>query len=249
MHDGRNQGLEVTVPTRDSLVTTRSPQRHLLGREPGVEVPSDSPVAAIRVRATWHTGAVKGVRLGRSFFERDPDEVARELVGCLMVVRSAATTLTLRVTETEAYGGGDDPESHAFRGPTPRNSSMFGPPGHLYVYRSYGVHWCMNVVTGTVGQASAVLLRAAEVVGDGEGTALRGPGLVTRFLGVTGEDDAMDCCRAASRVSFHRAACTAIAEVARSPRIGISQARERPSRYYLVGALVSRSRLRADETA
>ena len=190
---------------------------------------------------------MEGVRLGRSFFERDPDVVAFDLVGKRMTVRGANTSLTVRLTETEAYGGDDDPASHAFRGPTPRNGSMFGPAGHLYVYRSYGVHWCMNVVTGRVGQAGAVLLRSADVEGVDVASSLRGPGLLTRFLGVTGADDGVDCCRADSRLSFHSTG--GVGEVLRSPRIGISRERERPSRYYLAGAVVSRPRGRTDRTA
>ncbi len=117
------------------------------------------------------------------------------------------------VVEIEAYGGSDDPASHAFRGPTKRNEVMFGPPGYLYVYFIYGMHWCMNVVTGPVGDASAVLLRAGEMVvpeaGGAERTvALRGPGNLTRGLGgITGLDNGLDCCGGGEDryLTFHRA--------------------------------------------
>jgi len=109
--------------------------------------------------------------------------------------------------------GSDDPASHAYRGSTPRCAVMFGPPGFLYVYRSYGIHWCMNVVTEASGTASAVLLRAAQVIGVATGDAappqerpglLSGPGNLTRGLGVTGDDNARDCCgESGGRVSFH----------------------------------------------
>ena len=129
----------------------------------------------------------------RSFFERDPDVVARDLVGADVVIRTAGHMVHARILETEAYGGGDDPASHAFRGPTPRCAVMFGPAGFLYVYRSYGVHWCMNVVTESTGTASAVLLRAAEIYSlpvdgaarDTKSLLLSGPGNLTRGLGIT----------------------------------------------------------------
>ena len=104
--------------------------------------------------------------------------------------------VVVELTEVEAYGGESDPASHAYRGPTNRNSIMFGPPGFLYVYLSYGIHWCMNVVTGVEGEASAVLLRGAtivegkDVVEDRRGRADRltdGPGKLTQALGVTND--------------------------------------------------------------
>lgn len=99
-------------------------------------------------------------------------EVAPSLLGCLLT----ANGVTVRLTEVEAYGGhGADPGSHAHRGPTPRSAIMFGPPGRLYVYFSYGMHWCANVVTGVDGEASAVLLRAGEVVGGIEVARTRRP--------------------------------------------------------------------------
>ena len=103
-----------------------------------------------------------GARLTREFFDRSPDEVAYDLVGSVLLLRDRDQELRALVVETEAYGGLDDPASHAYRGPTRRCEVMFGPPGMLYVYRIYGLHWCMNVVTEDTGTASAVLLRAAE---------------------------------------------------------------------------------------
>ena len=96
-------------------------------------------------------------RLSRAFYRRDPREVAPELLGKL-VVRGP---LAARLVEVEAYCGSDDPGSHTFRGQTRRNGTMFGPPGGLYVYFTYGMHWCMNAVCGEVGEGVAVLLRAA----------------------------------------------------------------------------------------
>ena len=99
-------------------------------------------------------------RLPRSFFARPVLEVAPDLLGC-QVTHSG---VTIRLTEVEAYAGQIDPGSHAFRGPTPRTEVMFGPAGFLYVYFTYGHHWCANLVVGHEGSASAVLLRGGEVV-------------------------------------------------------------------------------------
>jgi DNA-3-methyladenine glycosylase len=101
-------------------------------------------------------------RLGRPFFERDALEVAPDLIGCVLVHGSPEGTASVRLVETEAYRGPHDPGSHGYRGMTPRTEVMFGPPGRLYVYLSYGVHWCANIVTGRDGHCQAVLLRAGE---------------------------------------------------------------------------------------
>lgn len=142
--------------------------------------------------------------LDRSFCARPPVEVAPELLNKLVVRPDGRAG---RIIEVEAYNGGTDPASHAYRGRTARNATMFGPPGHLYVYLSYGIHWCANVVTGVEGEASAVLLRALEPVG---GLALmraarwknqkrqtdrdlcRGPGRLCQALGVDLSFDGAD---------------------------------------------------------
>ena len=109
----------------------------------------------------------------RDFFDRPVVDVARDLLGATLTRRTPQGAVTLRLTEVEAYDGTNDPGSHAFRGPTRRNETMFGEPGRLYVYRHLGLHYCANVVCGPEGTASAVLLRAGEVTGPGpEGVAL-----------------------------------------------------------------------------
>ena len=131
-------------------------------------------------------------------------EVAPDLLGAVVEHRSPHGVVAVRLTEVEAYDGERDPGSHAFRGQTPRNAVMFGPPGHVYVYFTYGMHWCMNLVCGPEGVASAVLLRAGEVV-VGEPLALarrtsaksardlaRGPARLTVALGIDGAYDGAD---------------------------------------------------------
>jgi len=117
-------------------------------------------------------------RLTRAFFARPVLDVAPELLGCHISHQG----VTVRLTEVEAYDGSNDPGSHAFRGPTPRTQVMFGEPGALYVYFTYGMHWCANVVCGSVGAASAVLLRAGEVVEGLKVARTRRPGVLDRDL-------------------------------------------------------------------
>ena len=156
-----------------------------------------------------------------------------------------------RIVEVEAYAE-DDPASHAFRGATVRNASMFGPPGHLYVYRSYGIHWCANVVCERPGRGAGVLLRALEPThgldrmrarrGVAEDRLLcSGPGRLTQALGLTGDDDGADL----SRPPFALLAPPAPSAVERTPRIGISRAVEQPWRYVEAGTSWSSRRRRA----
>ncbi|MDI2126410.1 DNA-3-methyladenine glycosylase [Yinghuangia seranimata] len=144
--------------------------------------------------------------LPRSFFARPVLAVAPDLLGRLLRHDTPDGPIVLRVTEVEAYDGHNDPGSHAFRGQTPRNSTMFGPPGHLYVYFTYGMHYCVNVVCGPEGRASAVLLRAGEIVEGADLAAARrpnarrpselaqGPARLTLALGIDRTDDGADAC-------------------------------------------------------
>ncbi|MFN2372094.1 MAG: DNA-3-methyladenine glycosylase [Candidatus Krumholzibacteriia bacterium] len=124
--------------------------------------------------------------LTTGFFSRPVLEVARALVGTVLQVRTPGGPVRVRLVEVEAYGGEDDPASHAGRGPTPRSRIMFGPAGYAYVYVIYGMHHCLNIVTGDDGAAGAVLLRAAEPL-DGlpeDPRLLAGPGRLCRALGI-----------------------------------------------------------------
>jgi len=147
-----------------------------------------------------------GPRLPRAFFARPATAVAPELLGRILVRRLPdGTRLAGRLVEVEAYGP-KDPSSHAFRGPTPRNLVMFGPPGRLYVYFTYGMHFCANVVTGREGQGSAVLLRAIEPLEgldvmarhrgvDASRLLCSGPGRLTQALGIGREGNGVDLVR------------------------------------------------------
>lgn len=130
-------------------------------------------------------------------------QVAPALLGARLVARDPAGDVVVRLTEVEAYAGDADPGSHAFRGRTPRTQVMYGPAGRAYVYFSYGMHWCLNVVTGPAGTAAAVLLRAGEVVaglslarqrrpGASDRDLGRGPARLTRALAVDGRFDGCD---------------------------------------------------------
>lgn len=181
-------------------------------------------------------------------FDRDllggpAPEVAPRLLGA--VLRSGPTAG--RIVEVEAYGGGDDPASHAFRGRTARNASMFGPPGTLYVYRSYGIHWCANVACGPEGVGTAVLLRALAPVA---GLALMqsrrprarrprdlcsGPGKLTQALAIDREHDGLDVVDPSSPVRLEVGEPVDPALVGRTSRVGISVAVDLQWRFLLPG--------------
>jgi len=171
-----------------------------------------------------------GGRLTRADLAGDPPEVARALLGAHLV----AGGVTLRLTEVEAYWGEHDPGSHGYRGRTPRTEVMFGPPGHLYVYRSYGIHWCCNVVCGSKGECAAVLLRAGEVLAGAdlvrerrpkstERDLARGPGRLTKAVGITGEDDGAALVGRSAPFALHRPDGPVPDQLVRTgPRVGVS---------------------------
>jgi DNA-3-methyladenine glycosylase len=183
-------------------------------------------------------------RLRRDFFARSVHVVAPELIGATLLFDGVGGV----IVEVEAYDH-EDPAAHGFRGETPRNRAMFGPPGHAYVYRSYGIHWCLNFVCEDVGVANAVLIRALEPTHCLEAMRARrdvesdrllcaGPGRLCQALGITGEHDGLPL----DRKPFELRNRETAAEIVIGPRIGITKAVEQPWRYGAKGSrYVSRS--------
>ena len=179
-----------------------------------------------------------GRPLKRSFFGRSVHEVAPDLIGATLLVNGVGGI----IVEVEAYHH-TEPAAHSFRGPTPRNQVMFGPPGFAYVYRSYGIHWCVNFVCEKAGSASAVLIRALQPTHgipamrrrrhlDDERALCSGPGRLTQALGITIAHNglALD----APPIALHARAEKP--EIVAGVRIGITKAVELPWRYGLKGS-------------
>lgn len=186
-----------------------------------------------------------GEGLTPSFFERPVLRVAPALLGQLVEHETAEGPVVVRLTEVEAYDGPNDPGSHAYRGQTARNAVMFGPPGHFYVYFTYGMHWCMNLSCGPDGTPSAVLLRAGEVV---EGADLarsrrpaarsardlaRGPARLAQALGIDRAGNGLDGCDPASPLRVRSGSRVPRTRVRRGPRVGLAQAADRPWRFWV----------------
>jgi DNA-3-methyladenine glycosylase len=161
-------------------------------------------------------------RLPRSFFNRNTAQVARDLLGQWIVHRTDGIHRIGRIVETEAYLGPHDRASHSSRGRTSRNQSMFGPPGHAYVYLIYGLHHCLNVVTEPEGHGSAVLLRALEPVHHLPGNT-RGPGLLCRALSIDRSLDGTDLLGDTLFLSEPTLSSSPF-KVVRSQRIGVDYA-------------------------
>jgi DNA-3-methyladenine glycosylase len=187
-------------------------------------------------------------KLRKDFFARSVHVVAPELIGATLLFDGVGGV----IVEVEAYDH-EDPAAHGFRGETPRTRSMFGPPGHAYVYRSYGIHWCLNFVCEDVGVASAVLVRALEPTQgldamrarrgvEDERLLCAGPGRLCQALGITGEHDGLPL----DRKPFELRARVAEPEILTGPRIGITKAADKPWRYALAGSrFLSRALRRA----
>jgi DNA-3-methyladenine glycosylase len=180
----------------------------------------------------------KRVRLTRAFFDRSVHTVAPELIGATLLVDGVGGT----IVEVEAYDH-EDPAAHGFNGRTERNATMFGPPGRAYVYRSYGIHWCLNFVCEPEGVANAVLIRALEPTAgipimqkrrkmDDVRLLCAGPGRLCEALGVTRAHDG----RKLDAPPFRLLARPDAVPLAVGPRIGITKAMEKPWRYGLAGS-------------
>jgi DNA-3-methyladenine glycosylase len=176
--------------------------------------------------------------IGRDFFARSVHEVAPELIGATLLFDGVGG----RIVELEAYDG-EDPASHGFRGRTPRNAAMFGPPGHAYVYRSYGIHWCLNLVCHVAGKAEAVLVRALEPTAgldrmrarrgvEDERALCSGPGKVCQALAITREHDGLPL----DEPPFELVAREREPPIATGPRIGITRAADLAWRYGVAGS-------------
>ena len=201
-------------------------------------------------------GAVSyaGPLLPREFFAVHSLEVAPRLLGCVLEHETDAGLVAVRLTEIEAYEGAADPASHSYRGRTARNGVMFGGPGHAYVYFTYGMHWCVNIVCLPPGTASAVLIRAGQVVSGvplatsrrSAGRArpssvagrelARGPARLCQALGIDRAQNGLDVCSAESALRIRAAAPGGSpAEISQGPRVGITKAADWPWRFWVTG--------------
>jgi DNA-3-methyladenine glycosylase len=176
--------------------------------------------------------------LDRDFFARSVHEVAPDLIGVSLLVGGVGGP----IVEVEAYDH-EDPAAHGYGGRTERNASMFGPPGHAYVYRSYGIHWCLNFVCSSTGSAEAVLIRALEPTegleemrdrrgADDAKLLCAGPGRLCQALGITREHDGL----ALDRPPFELLARRREPDLLVGPRVGITKAADAPWRYGLAGS-------------
>lgn len=180
--------------------------------------------------------------LPKSFYRRDPRTVAPELLNKLLVARDGRRG---RIVEVEAYCGAEDPAAHSYRGMTARNASMFGPAGRLYVYFTYGMHWCANVVCGEVGEGVGVLLRALEPVAGlelmrearpkarSDRDLCRGPGRLAQAMAITGADDGGNLRSGRIRLLDDGVAPPPTPQA--GPRIGIRHAAHEPWRWHVPG--------------
>ncbi len=192
-------------------------------------------------------GAISGIAssiLSKNFYARETVTVARDILGKLLVRIRGNAQMSGRIVEVEAYRGSDDPASHAFRGPTPRNTQMFGDPGHAYIYFTYGNHYCLNATTHATGVPGAVLIRAIEPV---EGVSImkrlrpkvpalsltNGPGKLTKALAIGKSLNGIDMTRFGPL--FISDSKPESLKIERSARIGISSGRDRLWRFYISG--------------
>lgn len=186
-----------------------------------------------------------GKRLRRSFFERPAPEVAQDLLHKVLASRDGRAG---RIVEVEAYVGAVDPAAHTYRGKTARNATMFGPAGHMYVYFTYGMHWCCNCVCEGEGQGSGVLIRALEPLRGielmraarrgikADRDLCRGPARLTQAMGITGAQDGIDLIRATEGFAVLDDGAPPPAAIVAGPRIGIRLGLEFPWRFHVAGS-------------
>ncbi len=183
--------------------------------------------------------------LDRAELAHDVLGAAVRLLGCTVEADTSEGLIAVRLVEVEAYRGADDPASHSFRGRTPRNAVMFGPPGHLYVYFVYGMHFCANISCLPDGEAGAVLLRAGEVVSDLAAAHVRrptarraadlarGPARLAALLGLDRADNGLDLTDPGSRVRLRAGAPVPVDRVRTGPRVGVAAAHDTPWRFWI----------------
>jgi DNA-3-methyladenine glycosylase len=214
---------------------------------------SGGPEAGEPGTAEPGTAGLRTALLPRVFFAGPSLQVAPRLLGCVLEHQTAEGLVAVELTEVEAYEGSADPASHSYRGRTARNAVMFGPPGHAYVYFTYGMHFCANLVCGPEGTATAVLLRAGRII---EGAPLaatrrlagrpaarvpdrdlaRGPGRLGLALGIDRAQNGADVCDPASPLRVRAAPRGAArGQISRGPRVGVSSAADRAWRFWRTG--------------
>jgi DNA-3-methyladenine glycosylase len=182
--------------------------------------------------------------LRREFFRRDPRQVAPELIGTILAGPDGRAG---RVVEVEAYCGADDAAAHTYRGQTRRNATMFGPPGYMYVYFTYGMHWCANAVCGEEGVGVGVLIRALEPIAGLERMRLErpkavrdtqlcsGPARLAQAMGITGASDGADLVSGEGGYRLWSDPVALPVDVLNTSRIGISKAVDAPWRWHVAG--------------
>ncbi|WP_026414981.1 DNA-3-methyladenine glycosylase [Actinomadura oligospora] len=187
-----------------------------------------------------------GAPLPRTFYDAPVEFVAPRLLGSVLVHTTDEGTVAVRLTEVEAYAGPRDPASHAFRGRTARNAVMFGPPGHSYVYFTYGMHHCVNLVCGPDGTASGILLRAGEII-EGQDLAAarrprssardlaRGPARLCNALAIARPENGLDVCDPDGPLRVLAGDPVVPTSVRSGPRVGVNGGKDTPWRFWIDG--------------